>query len=213
MVEKDLLKTLVESIQCLDESQVNGSVKIAIDQGIAIARLINDGLTAGLRKLGERFESGEVFLPELMKGAMIVQQNMKELETHIEKDEIQTKGKFMIGTVANDIHDVGKNIVATIFSASGYEVTDLGIDVSTETFVAKIKEKKPQILGLSSLLTTTMANQRVVIEALEAEGLRKGLKIIIGGAPASPAWAEKIHADAYAEDAFSGLREAEKFLG
>lgn len=213
MVEKDLLKTLVESIQCLDENQVKGSVKMGIDQGVPIARLINDGLTAGLRKLGERFESGEVFLPELMKGAMIVQQNMKELETHIEKDEIQTKGKFMIGTVANDIHDVGKNIVATLFSASGYKVTDLGIDVSTETFVAKVKEKKPQILGLSSLLTTTMANQRVVIEALEAEGLRKDLKIIVGGAPASPAWAEKIHADAYAEDAFSGLREAEKLLG
>lgn len=213
MVENDLLKTLVESIQCLDESQVNGSVKMAIDQGVAITRLINEGLTAGLRKLGERFERGEVFLPELMKGAKIVQQNMKELETHIEKDEIQTKGKFMIGTVADDIHDVGKNIVATVFSASGYEVIDLGIDVSTETFVAKVKEKKPQILGLSSLLTTTMANQRVVIEALEAEGLRKDLKIIIGGAPASPAWAEKIHADSYAEDAFSGLREAERFLG
>lgn len=213
MVENDLLKTLIESIQSLDESQVDDSVKVAFDQGVTIARLINDGLTAGLRQLGERFERGEVFLPELMKGAKIVQQNMKELETHIEKDEILTKGKFMIGTVANDIHDVGKNIVATLFSASGYEVTDLGIDVSTETFVAKVKEKKPQILGLSSLLTTTMTNQRVVIEALEAEGLRKDLKIIIGGAPTSPAWAEKIHADSYAEDAFSGVREASKLLG
>jgi corrinoid protein of di/trimethylamine methyltransferase len=213
MNQKALIEHVVKAILSLDENKVNELIQKAFDEKVDLTTLVNDGITVSLRKLGDRFEDGKVFLPELMKGAMIVQHNMKFLEPHIKRDELQTKGKFVIGTVAGDLHDVGKNIICTVFSAAGYEVIDLGIDVSTETFVEKVKEERPKLLGLSALLTTTMMNQREVIEALKAEGLRGEVKILVGGAPVSGAWAKKINADGYGEDVFSGLKKAEQLLG
>lgn len=212
MNQKALIDHVVEAILNLNESKVSELVQKAFDEKVDLTTLINDGITVGLRKLGDRFEDGQVFLPELMRGAMIVQDNMKFLEPHIKRDTLQTKGKFVIGTVAGDIHEVGKNIVCTIFSAAGYEVIDLGIDVSTETFVEKVKKERPKLLGLSALLTTTMMNQRKVIEALTAEGLRNGVKVLVGGAPTSAAWAKAINADGCGEDAFSSLKKAEQLL-
>jgi 5-methyltetrahydrofolate--homocysteine methyltransferase len=177
-----------------------------------LAAVLNDGLTVGLCYLGQGFEQGKVFIPELMMGARIVQESLEELEPHIVTDSPNTKGTFLIGTVAGDLHDVGKNIVSSVFSASGYQVVDLGIDVPVETFVQKVQEIQPSLLGLSALLTTTMMNQRQVVEALKEAGLRQTVKIIIGGAPASASWAEAISADAYAEDVFSGLAQAERLL-
>jgi len=208
-----LIEQIVASILNLDGDTVNELVQKALDQKADLTTLINDGLTVGLRKLGERFENGQVFIPELMWGAEMVQQNLKALEPYIERDTISTKGKLLIGSVEGDIHDVGKNIVCSVFSAAGYKVIDLGIDVTTETFVQKVREEKPALLGLSALLTTTMLNQRKVVEALEAEGLRQDVKVIIGGAPTSGSWARTIRADAYAEDVFSGLTKAERLLG
>ncbi len=213
MNEKILTEQIVESILNFEEDTVTELIKQALNQDVDLAIVLNDGLTAGLQKLGERFEKGEVFIPELMVGGKIVQQNIKVLESYIKKDAVSTRGKFLIGSVKGDIHDVGKNIVGSVFSGAGYEVLDLGIDVPTEMFVQKVREEKPDLLGLSALLTTTMWNQRKVIEALEGEGLRQNVNIIIGGAPASTSWAETIRADAYAEDALSGLRIAERLLG
>jgi len=212
MNQKALIDHVVEAILSLNDSKVSELVQKAFDEKVDLTTLINDGITVGLHKLGDRFEDGQVFLPELMRGAMIVQDNMKFLQPHIKRDTLQTKGKFVIGTVAGDIHEVGKNIVCTIFSAAGYEVIDLGIDVSTETFVEKVKKERPKLLGLSALLTTTMMNQRKVIEALTAEGLRNGVKVLVGGAPTSAAWAKTINADGCGEDAFSSLKKAEQLL-
>jgi len=212
MSTENLLDQINESILELNGNKVKALIREAIGQGMDVMILINDGLTAGLRKLGERFERGEAFLPELMKGAQIVQGSMSELEVNIEKNAIQNKGTFMIGTVEGDIHEVGKNIVCTVFSAAGYRVIDLGINVPTERFIERVRTEKPDLLGLSALLTTTMINQRRVIEALEAEGLRKGLGVILGGAPVSQSWAKKVRADAYAEDAFSALKRAEELV-
>lgn len=208
----DLLQKISDAIQELNSQKISSLVKQALDEEMDVATLINSGLTAGLRKLGVRFEKSEVFLPELMKGAQIVQTIINELDSKVKKDAIQTRVKFMIGTVAEDLHDVGKNIVSTVFSSAGYKVIDLGINVPTERFVEQVRTQKPELLGLSALLTTTMANQRRVIEALEAEGLRKNVKIIVGGAPVSSSWAKQINADAYAEDAFSGLKRAEELI-
>lgn len=208
----EIMEDIKKAILDLDGEQVSVLVRKAFDQNIRVTTLINDGLTSGLRQLGERFENGDVFLPELMKGAQIVQSNMSQLEANINKEDIQRRGKLLIGTVEDDIHDVGKNIVCTVFSAAGYEVVDLGINVPTKKFVESVRTEKPQLLGLSALLTTTLAKQREVIEALEAENVRQSVKIIVGGAPVSGSWAKKINADAYAEDAFSGLRRAEEVL-
>jgi 5-methyltetrahydrofolate--homocysteine methyltransferase len=212
MSSKDLIQRINNAILKLEGEKVGSLVREALGGGMDVVTLINDGLTAGLQQLGSRFERGEVFLPELMMGAKIVQSNMRELESNIKKEAIKRKEKILIGTVAGDIHDVGKNIVCTVFSAAGYEVIDLGINVPTEKFVECVRAEKPDLLGLSALLTTTMINQRKVIEALEAEGLRKEVKVIIGGAPVSGSWAKKINADAFAEDAFSGLKRAEELL-
>ena len=209
---EELIEKIKKAILDLDGDQVEALIKEAFDRDMPVTTLINDGLTAGLRQLGDRFEQGDVFLPELMKGAQIVHSNMNELESNIDKESIQSRGKFMIGTVDGDIHDVGKNIVCTVFSAAGYQVIDLGVNVPTDRIVESVKREKPQLLGLCALLTTTMANQRKVIEALEAEGIRQDVKIIVGGAPVSSAWAQKINADAYAEDAFAGLKRAEELL-
>ncbi len=212
MIQKSLPEQIFDAITNLDGDLITELISRALDQNIDMNIVLTEGLTAGLRKLGEGFEKGEVFIPELMWGAQIVQQNMEKLEAHISKSNVETKGKLLIGSVENDIHDVGKNIVCSVFSAAGYHVIDLGVDVSTEIFIQRVKEEKPDILGLSALLTTTMHNQRQIIEALEAEGLRQNIKVIIGGAPASEAWAREINADAFAEDVFLGLKKAEDLL-
>lgn len=208
--EKKLIEQTAQAVLIRDRDTVNGLVEQALERNFDISSLINEGLTAGLRKLGDQFERSEVFLPELVLGADIVQENIKKLEPHIMRDKVQTKGKFLIGTVAGDLHDVGKNIVCAVFAAAGYEVIDLGINVSTERFVSKVQEVKPDFLGLLALLTTTMHKQREVVQALEDAGFRKDVKILIGGAPASESWVKEIKADVYAEDVFSGLRKAEE---
>jgi 5-methyltetrahydrofolate--homocysteine methyltransferase len=210
--EAVLIERVVESISRLDGHALSDLIRKAIDEGHDLTAVLNSGLTVGLRNLGQGFERGEVFIPELMMGARIVQESLEVLEPHLGTDSLDTKGTFLIGTVAGDLHDVGKNIVSSVFSASGYQVVDLGIDVSAETFVQEIRRVRPGLLGLSALLTTTMANQHTVVEALVEAGLRQTVKIIIGGAPTSASWAESIGADAYAEDVFSGLAQAERLL-
>jgi len=212
MNQRAIIGEIIEAILCFDDARLREFIKGAFGKGIDVTTLINNGLTAGLVKLGERFESGEAFLPELIKGATMVQENMKFLEPHIKKDGLQTKAKLLIGTVYGDVHDVGKNIVSIVFSARGFDVIDLGINVPAETFVEKVKQEQPDLLGLSALLTTTMNNQRTVIESVTEAGLRDKVKIIVGGAPISEAWAKEIDADAYAEDVFSGLKKAEQLL-
>lgn len=212
MDQLGLIKQTAEAVLDLDSNKVDELVEKALAIEINISALINGGLTGGLRNLGERFEAGVVYLPELMLGAEIVQSNMKKLEPMIRLAEVDRKAKMVIGTVAGDLHDVGKNIVAAVFSASGYEIVDLGVDVATEAFVDAVKKEHPELLGLSALLTTTMHKQREIIEALESADVRKSLKVLVGGAPASSLWAQKIGADVYAEDAFLGLIKAEQLL-
>jgi corrinoid protein of di/trimethylamine methyltransferase len=212
MGQEDLIKQTAEAVFKLDRDKADELIEEALKLGINLTTLINEGLTSGLRVLGKRFEAGEVFLPELMLGAEIVQINMKKLEPLIKDAQVERKAKMVIGTVQGDLHDVGKNIVAAVFSASGFEIVDLGIDVATATFVESVKRERPELLGLSALLTTTMHIQREIIEALEEADLRKNVKVIVGGAPTSGSWAKKIRADAYAEDAFQGLLKAEQLL-
>jgi corrinoid protein of di/trimethylamine methyltransferase len=167
-----------------------------------------------LKEIGDMFGKGEIFLPELMAAAQAAEASVKVLNEEIAK-RAQTRkslGKFLIGTVAGDIHSIGKNIVATLLRVAGFEVIDLGVDVPAEVFIEKVKELNPDIVGLSALLTTTMNEQKKIIEKLDEQGLRAKVKVMVGGAPVSQQWAKEIGADACGLDAQDAVEKAIKLI-
>jgi corrinoid protein of di/trimethylamine methyltransferase len=187
----------------------------ALSAGVEPMAIINEGLVPGMEVVGDKFQSGEYFLPHLIIAANAMQQAMALLEPELKarQQAFETAGTMVIGSVAGDIHEIGKSLVATMMSASGFQVYDLGVDVPTETFVAKVRETGADLLGLSALLTTTMTVQRQVIEALEEAGIREQVKVLIGGAPVSQEWAEAIGADGCAEDAVGAIELARQLVG
>ena len=187
----------------------------ALKAGIEPMMIINKGLTEGMDIVGERFQTGEFFLPNLVIAASGMNQAMEILEPELKslQQTAESLGTVVIGTVAGDIHEIGKSLVATMLSVNGFEVHDLGVDVTNETFVTKVKETGANILGLSALLTTTMTIQQQVIKALEEAGIRDQVKVLVGGAPISQEWAEKIGADGYAEDAIGAVELAKRLVG
>jgi len=172
----------------------------ALADGIRGNEILDKGLIPGLRKVGDMFEDGEFYLPELIVSGDAVSRALELLGPVLTNEGSVAKGKFLIGTVQGDIHDLGKNIVVMMLRGNGWEVTDLGVDISPEEFCAAVKEGDFQVVGLSSLLTMTMPNAGRTIEALKAAGLRNKVKVMVGGAPTTPEWAEKIGADAHAKD-------------
>ena len=173
--------------------------------------IINQGLTAGMQVVGEKFSTKEYFIPDMLASAEAVGAAMDILKPHLEAANVETKGKFIIATVKGDIHDIGKNIVATLLKGAGYDVNDLGIDVPTEKIVEVVKESAPEFLGLSALLTTTMLEMGVVIKALEENNLRDKVKVLIGGAAVSDEYAEEIGADAFCVDGFDAIKKLDAF--
>lgn len=175
----------------------------ALHAGIDPLAAIEQGFKPGMDVVGEGFARGELFIPDLMMSSKAMQEAIAVLEPEMmkRKQHLQTLGKVVIGTVQGDIHEIGKTLVATILAANGFEVHDLGVDVSPQQFVNAVREVNADVVGLSALLTTTMLNQEAVILTLKEAGLRDQLKVIIGGVPASPEWAKEIGADAYAENA------------
>lgn len=184
--------------------------KEGLAKGIPPTLIIKDGLTAGMQIVGDRYSKKEFFIPDMLASAEAVGSAMEVLTPLLEGTDAHTKGKFAIATVRGDIHDIGKNIVATLLKGAGYEVVDLGIDVPTEKIVEYVRDEKPQILGLSALLTTTMVVMAEVIDALKEAGLRDNLKVLIGGAAVSPEYAKEIGADAYCSDAFEAVKVLEE---
>ena len=195
-----------------DKEQLWSRVIEALDQGFDAEFILNECLTPTLRKLGDMFERGEVFIPHLVVAAEMAEETVGKLLPHMPAGRTQKKARVVIGTVAGDIHDLGKNLVGTMLSVSGYEVFDLGKDVPVQRFIDEVKEKKPQFIGMSALMTTTMVNQKGVIDALKENGLRERVKVLVGGAPASRNWMEEIGADGYAQDAVRAVRVADELL-
>jgi 5-methyltetrahydrofolate--homocysteine methyltransferase len=196
---------------------VDGAIKAArkvLENGVDPVEAIEEGLAKGLKIVGERFGAGEVFLTELAMAAEAMKQALTVLMPALSKStkERKTLGKVVIGTVEGDIHDIGKSIVSTMLMAAGFEVIDLGVDVPVKKFIEKVKEVKPEIVGMSALMTSTMVKMVDVVKALKQEGLREKVKIIIGGAPTSKDWAEEIGADGYAADALEAVEVAKKLI-
>lgn len=186
----------------------------ALEAGLEPLTIINEGLTVGMNIVGEKFQTGEFFLPNLVIAASGMNQAMEILEPEL-KSRQQTAdslGTVVIGSVAGDIHEIGKSLVGTMLSANGFQVYDMGVDVANEIFIAKVKETGADILGLSALLTTTMTTQRQVINELEEAGIRDQVKVLIGGAPISQEWADNIGADGYAEDAIGAVELAKNLV-
>ncbi|MFC1926802.1 corrinoid protein [Chloroflexota bacterium] len=187
--------------------------QLALEKKIPLEDIISQGLTSGMQTVGEKFSSKEYFIPDMLAAAEAVGAAMDILKPLLEASNVETKGKFAIATVKGDIHDIGKNIVAILLKGAGYEVNDLGIDVSTEKVVEFVREEKPDFIGLSALLTTTMVAMGEIIEALKQGGLRDKVKILIGGAAVSDEYAKEIGADAYCMDGFDAIRVLDTFQG
>ncbi|MFC1964834.1 corrinoid protein [Chloroflexota bacterium] len=173
--------------------------------GISIQDTINEGLTRGMDIVGKKFEAGEYFIPDMMASAEAVGVAMGILEPHLASRGIKPKGKIVVATVKGDMHDIGKNIVSILLRGAGYMVKDLGNDIETQAIVEAVREEKPQYLGLSALLTSTMAHMGEAIQALEDSGLRDKVKVIIGGAPVSEEFARSLGADGYGADGFQAV--------
>ncbi len=183
----------------------------ALEEGVAPQDILTSGLADAMNIVGVRYESGEYFIPDMLAAAEAVAAAMDVLEPALIKSGIEPKGSFVIATVQGDQHDIGKNIAATMLKGAGFNVIDLGIDVSPSKIVETIKEHNAHLLGLSALLTTTMKSMAGTIKELQANGLRESVKVLIGGAPTSPEFAAEIGADAHCKDAFEGVTVTERF--
>jgi 5-methyltetrahydrofolate--homocysteine methyltransferase len=184
-------------------------IEQALSQNIDINDIINNGLTGGMNIVGQKFEAKEYFIPDMLASAEAVGAAMQILEPHLAKSGIKTKGKIIVATVRGDLHDIGKNIVSILLRGAGYMVKDLGNDIEPEAIVEAVREEKPEFLGLSALLTSTMVHMNETIQVLKDNGLRDQVKIVIGGAPVSKEFAENIGADGYGADGFQAVAVVE----
>lgn len=212
MEEKRILRRLQDSISNMDMEDAKNASKEALAQGVPAMKIITNGLAKGLIVVGEKFEAKEYFLPELIMAGEIMKEAMNILGPQIKGAKMERIGKVVLGTVANDLHDIGKNIVGTLLEAMGFEVIDLGVDVPREKFVEAVCTQKPVILGMSALTTPTMIEMGNVIKALEEAKVRGQVKVIIGGAPVTAEFAKMIGADAYAPDAVKGVKICKEWI-
>ncbi len=202
-----LYKRIIDGVVAGTQDDTLAATRDALAAGVEPLAIIDHGLVPGIRDVGERFQCGEYFLPNLIASARAMTGAMKVLEPELRarQQTVTRLGTVVIGTVKGDIHEIGKSLVATMLSANGFAVHDLGVDVSVERFLAAVREHSANLVGMSALLTTTMSNQRKVIDALKAEGLRDSVKVMVGGAPVTEQWARDIGADGYAEDAIGAV--------
>jgi corrinoid protein of di/trimethylamine methyltransferase len=212
---QELFDAMRQSIVDGDADRSTALAEQALAEGTDPLAAIDDGYVPGITYVGEQFAQGEMFLPDMMLAARAMQRAVDVLEPEMKRraTERRVLGRVVIGTVKGDIHEIGKNLVGMMLAASGFEVHDLGVDVAPEAFVAKAREVGADLVGVSALLTTTMTGQRTVVEALAEAGLRPGIKVMVGGAPVTRAWADEIGADGYGEDAVGAVALARQLVG
>lgn len=212
MGEEEILNRLRECIINLDIDGIKQACQGALAAGISPIKAVTEGMAKGMDVVGEKYEAGEYFLAELIMAGEVMKEGMKILEPYLKGAKVQKLGEIVLGTVKGDLHDIGKNIVATLLSAAGFEVIDLGVDVPAERFLEIVYTRKPDILGMSALLSVTMPEMENVIKELEKARQRDKVKVIVGGAPLTEEYAKKIGADAYAPDAVSGVNICKKWV-
>jgi corrinoid protein of di/trimethylamine methyltransferase len=205
-MSEEMYRKLAQAVIAGEPEEAVELAKQALDQGLDALACINEGLTRGINRVGELFSSGEYFVPDLVMAGDAMKAALAILEPALVGDqERETPGRVVLGTVEGDIHEIGKTLVGTMLTANGFVVIDIGADKSAAEFVAAAKETQAALVGASALMTTTMPGQQEIIEALEAAGLRDQVKVMVGGAPVSQSWADKIGADGYAKNAMSAV--------
>jgi trimethylamine corrinoid protein len=212
MDKEQLIKEAAKSIIDADKAKAEELAKSAIAAGMDPLEVINEGFSVGIAKVGDLFGRGELFLPELILSAEAMKVATDILNAALPKGA-KKRGKVVMGTAQGDIHDIGKSMVVSFLQANGFEVYDVGRDVEMQKFIDKAQEVDADIIGMSALLTTTMSGQKTLIEELKKAGLRDRFKVMVGGAPATQRWADRIGADAYGVDAADAAEKAKKLLG
>jgi 5-methyltetrahydrofolate--homocysteine methyltransferase len=211
--EMELLQKISEELQKGNYEEVPKLVREALNANIPPSKILSDGLVAGMDVVGEKFRRDEFFMPEVLIAARAMQAGMDLLRPKLIETGAKLAGKIVLGTVKGDLHDIGKNLVGMLMEGAGFQVIDLGIDVSSEKFVAAVKSNQPNLLGLSALLTTTMPRMKEVIESLVEAGVRGRVKVVVGGAPVTEKFAKDIAADGYAPEAASAVEKARELIG
>jgi len=197
-----VLEQIIDGIVKFDQDSIQERVKEALAAGINPQKILNEGMIVAMGKVGKLFEEGEYFLPEMLVAAMTMQKGLEVIQPLLMKSGVKSAGKIVLGTVKGDLHDVGKNLVGMMLKGAGFDVIDVGVDVTPEKFVEVLQDNKDaKILALSALLTTTMPNMKTTIDAVKRAGLRSKLKVMVGGAPLNETYAKEIGADGYAPDA------------
>jgi 5-methyltetrahydrofolate--homocysteine methyltransferase len=208
-----ILQNLYDAIMNGDANSTPNLVNQALNQGLPASQILNEGMIAAMNHVGKLFEDGEFFVPEMLIAARAMQAGLAVLKPHLAQAEVKAAGRVVAGTVKGDLHDIGKNLVCMLLEGAGFEIIDLGTDVAPEKFVQVVKDGRADVVALSALLTTTMPNMKATIEALNNAGIRDQVKVMIGGAPVTQAYAEQIGADGYAPDASRAVALAKSLMG
>jgi 5-methyltetrahydrofolate--homocysteine methyltransferase len=206
------LETLYESILDGDMRQTPVNVQAALDAGIPAGEILNAGMIAAMTEVGELFEDGEYFVPEMLVAARAMQAGLAVLKPYLVASGVDPIGKVVIGTVQGDMHDIGKNLVTMMMEGAGFEVIDLGVDVNPQAFIEAVQINNPQIVAMSALLTTTMPKMKMTIDAMRDAGVLSSVKVMVGGAPVTAEFAQTIGADGFAADASQAATLAKSFL-
>jgi 5-methyltetrahydrofolate--homocysteine methyltransferase len=206
------LKPVVDAVITGNEAELAGLVRTALDRGVSAKRIMDEGLLAGMDIVGDKMENEEIFIPEVLKAARAMGAVLKTLAPLLAEEDVGVAGSVLIGTVKGDLHDIGKNLVKMMLEGAGFKVFDLGVDVGPERFVAEIKAGNPGLICLSSLLTTTMPVMKKVVDSIVEHGFRDRVKIMVGGAPVTQQFADRIGADGFAADAGSAVKLAKAIL-
>ena len=204
--------TIANAIYDGDQNTVVAQTKLAIEEGNTALEILEKVLMAGMDHVGKDFKAGDLFIPEVLVASRAMQAGMELLKPLLVSQKIKSPGKVILGTVKGDLHDIGKNLVSIMLQGAGFEVIDLGVDVSKETFLEAIVTHKPDLLGLSSLLTTTMPQMPEIIDAIKQAGLRDQVKIMVGGAPLNEKYAQTIGADGYAQNSSIAVEKAKELM-
>jgi 5-methyltetrahydrofolate--homocysteine methyltransferase len=208
-----IVQQIYDSIVAGEAPVVVEKLEEALEAKIPLDKIVNEGMIAAMGEVGRLFERGEYFVPEMLVAARAMQRGMAYLKPYLATAGIQSIGKIVIGTVKGDLHDIGKNLVSVMLEGAGFAILDLGTDVPADRFVEVVKTEKPDILAMSALLTTTMPNFNGVLQALENSGVRQEVKVLIGGAPVTQAYAQQLGADGYAPDASRAVAAAKALVG